>query len=74
MATCQVFKEANLEWLSGNSGNLLHEPRGETKYSTPFPQPPLFHLFLLDTKDSNYLNRSRDYKSKDLLMDTSGTQ
>lgn len=74
MATCQVFKEGNLEWLSGNLGNSLHEPRGETKYSTPFPQPTLFHLFLLDTEDSNYLNRSQDYKSKDLLMDTSGTQ
>lgn len=52
MATCQVFEEAKLERLSGNSGNsLLHEPRGEIKYSAPFPQPPLLHVFLLDRKD-----------------------
>lgn len=51
MATCQVFEEAKLERLSGNSGNSLHEPRGEIKYSVPFPQPPLLHVFLLDRKD-----------------------
>lgn len=74
MATCQVFKEAKLERLSGNSGNSLHEPRGEIKYSAPFPQPPLFHVFLLlDRKDSNNKNGSQDYKSKDLLINTSGT-
>lgn len=60
--------------LSGNSGSSLHEPRGETKYSTPFPQPPLFHVFQLDTKVSNNLNGSQDYKSKNLLLGTSKTQ
>lgn len=74
MTTCRVSKEANLEKLSGNWGSSLHEPKGETKNSTPFPQPPLFHAFLLDTKVCNNLNGSRDYKSKDLLMDTSETQ
>lgn len=73
MATRQVFKEAKLERLSGNSGNSLHEPRGEMECSAPFPQPPLFHVFLLDRKDSNNKNGSWDYKSKDLLIDTSGT-
>lgn len=72
MATRQVFEAAKLERLSGTSGNSLHEPRGEMNYSTPFPQP-LFHVFLLNRKGSNNKNGSWDYKSKDLLTDTSGT-